>query len=125
VFVSSFTATVPTVIAELGYTSAQAQLLTIPVYFVGMLFTLAFAFISDRIEQRTPFIMAGYSIAALGFIAQLAIPKPRLPGLTYAMLYVVASGLYAPFTSIVCLVGPSSLITSLFHTDRQMLTSNG
>lgn len=103
--VYGFTATVPTVIADLGYSSANAQLLTIPIYFTAMLVTLAFAFISDKYQQRTPFIMIGYTISTLGLIAQLAIPKPHLPGLTYGMLFVVASGLYAPFTSIVALIG--------------------
>ncbi|PGH15060.1 hypothetical protein AJ80_05685 [Polytolypa hystricis UAMH7299] len=102
--VYGFTATVPTVIADLGYSAANAQLLTIPIYVVAMLLTLTFAFLSDRYEQRTPFIIAGYCIAVVGFIAQLAIPHPRYPGLTYAMLFLVAAGLYSPFTSIVCMV---------------------
>ena len=118
--VYGFTATVPTVIADLGYSSANAQLLTVPVYFTAMLVTLSFAFISDKYKQRTPFIMAGYTISTLGLIAQLAIPKPRLPGLTYGMLFVVASGLYAPFTSIVSLIGilppmPPSSVTILTY----------
>ncbi|EEP77816.1 predicted protein [Uncinocarpus reesii 1704] len=101
----SFTATVPTVIADLGYTAAHAQLLTIPIYVLAMIVTILFAFLSDRYQQRTPFIVAGYIIATLGFTAQLAIPHPKFPGLTYGMLFVVAAGLYAPFISIVCLIG--------------------
>jgi hypothetical protein len=103
--VYGFTATVPAVINGLGYTSAQAQLLTIPVYVFAMILTLVFAWASDKMQQRSPFIMLGYSIASVGFIAELAIPHPKLPGLTYAFLFVVAAGLYAPFICIVCIIG--------------------
>ncbi|ORX93929.1 major facilitator superfamily domain-containing protein [Clohesyomyces aquaticus] len=100
--VYGFTATVPTVIQGLGYSSANAQLLTIPIYVFASIVTLAFAFLSDYRQARSPFIIAGYCIAVIGFIAQLAIPHPRYPGLTYGFLFPVAAGLYCPF---ICLVG--------------------
>lgn len=103
--VYGFTATVPSVIEDLGYSSANAQLMTIPVYVFAMIIVLIFAFWSDRIQQRTPFIMAGYSIAVVGFIAELAIPHPRLSGVTYLFLFFVAAGLYSPFVPLVCLIG--------------------
>jgi hypothetical protein len=103
----SFTATVPAVIQQLGYSSANAQLLTIPIYVFAMLMTIIFAFWSDKVQQRSPFIMAGYSIAAVGFIGQLAIPHTRLPGLTYGFLFPVAAGLYCPFVHIVSWTGKS------------------
>ena len=103
--VYSFTATVPAVIQQLGYSSANAQLLTIPIYGFAMLMTIIFAFWSDKVQQRSPFIMAGYCIAAAGFIGQLAIPHTRLPGLTYGFLFPVAAGLYCPFVHIVCWTG--------------------
>ena len=100
-----FTATVPTVIEGLGYTSAASQLLTVPIYVFAMIMVLIFAFWSERVRQRSPFIMAGYGIGACGFIAQLAIPQTRLPGLTYGFLFPVAAGLYCPFIQIVSWIG--------------------
>lgn len=70
-----------------------------------MIMTIIFAFWSDRVQQRSPFIMVGFSIAAAGFIGQLAIPHTRLPGLTYGFLFPVAAGLYCPFIHIVCWTG--------------------
>jgi hypothetical protein len=101
----SFTATVPTVINGLGYSSANAQLLTIPIYLFAMIVTLAFAWASDHYQQRSPFIIAGFSISAAGFIAQLAIPHPKYPGLTYGFLFPVAAGLYCPFICLVSWIG--------------------
>jgi MFS family permease len=102
---SRFTATVPTVIEQLGYSSANAQLLTIPIYLFAMIIVLIFAFWSDRIQSRSPFIIGGFSIGIVGLIAQLAIPHPRFPGLTYGFLFPVAAGFYSPFVSIVCWTG--------------------
>jgi hypothetical protein len=70
-----------------------------------MIMVLIFAFWSERVRQRSPFIMAGYAIGACGFIAQLAIPQTRLPGLTYGFLFPVAAGLYCPFIQIVSWIG--------------------
>ncbi|KAK3072726.1 hypothetical protein LTR53_006308 [Teratosphaeriaceae sp. CCFEE 6253] len=100
-----FTATVPTIIEELGYSSANAQLLSIPIYVFAMLMVLIFAFWSEKVQQRSPFIMAGFAIAAVGFIGQLAIPHPGLPGLSYGFLFPVAAGLYCPFIQIVTWIG--------------------
>lgn len=99
-----FTATVPTVLKQLGYTTANAQLLTIPIYVFALVATVVVAFLSDHYQQRTPFIMGGFAIAVVGFIAELAIPHPKQPGVTYFFLFLIAAGLYCPFTCIVTLV---------------------
>jgi MFS family permease len=92
-----FTATVPTVILQLGYSAANAQLLTIPIYVCGVLLVLLVAFWSDRVQVRWIFIVGAYSIAIMGFIAQLAIPHPAYPGVTYGFLFPVCAGLYGGF----------------------------
>ena len=47
-------------IEDLGYSSANAQLLTIPIYVFAMIMVIIFAFWSEHVQQRSPFIMAGY-----------------------------------------------------------------
>ena len=106
-----FTATVPSIIEGLGYTAADAQLLTIPIYVFAMVMVLIFAFWSEHVKQRSPFIMAGYGIGACGFIAQLALPQTRLPGVSYGFLFIVAAGLYCPFIQIVSWTGKRPCIT--------------
>ncbi|EMC98131.1 hypothetical protein BAUCODRAFT_574206 [Baudoinia panamericana UAMH 10762] len=123
--VYGFTATVPSVIQQLGYSSANAQLLTIPIYVVAMIFTIIFAFWSDRARQRSPFIMAGFTIAACGFIGQLAIPHTRMPGLTYGFLFPVAAGLYCPFIHIVCWIGNNLAPSSKRAVGMALLISVG
>jgi MFS family permease len=99
-----FSATVPTVINDLGYTKAQAQLLTIPIYVFAVILVLVFAYLSDRFQVRWIFIVIGYSIAGCSFIAQLAIPHPRYPGVTYGFLFGIAGGMYAMFPPLIAWV---------------------
>ncbi|KAH0522978.1 hypothetical protein TsFJ059_008039 [Trichoderma semiorbis] len=99
-----FTYTVPTVILELGYTAADAQLLTVPIYVVAMIFTVINAMVSDHYRQRTPFILLGVSVGIAGFTALLAIPHPQLPGLTYGMLFLATSGIYMSLVPTLCFV---------------------
>ncbi|KAM6530080.1 hypothetical protein FALCPG4_008205 [Fusarium falciforme] len=95
----------PTIILELGYTAAQAQLLTIPIYFLGACLTLFFAYMADRRRNRWMFIIIPFSIGLVGFVGLLSIPHPRLPGLTYAFLFCIPSGLYPAVIGCVSWVG--------------------
>lgn len=123
--VYGFTATVPSVIQGLGYTSANAQLLTIPIYVFAAILTIIFAWASDLTRRRSPYIIAGYSIAVAGFIAQLAIPKPKYPGITYGFLFPVAGGLYCPFTCLVSWIGNSLAPSSKRAVGMALLISVG
>ncbi|KIX03060.1 uncharacterized protein Z518_06610 [Rhinocladiella mackenziei CBS 650.93] len=100
-----FTYSAPTIILELGYSSAQAQLLTIPVYFLGVCSTIFFSVLADRHQSRWPFIVVPFSVALVGFIGLLSIPHPKLPGLTYAFLFTIPAGVYPPLIGCLSWVG--------------------
>ncbi|KAM5362274.1 hypothetical protein ACJZ2D_012629 [Fusarium nematophilum] len=103
--VYAFSFTIPSVIRELGYSAANAQLLTIPIYVSAMICTVIVAVVSDRVRQRSGFILGGCIVAALGFIALIASPRPGLPGLTYGFLILAASGLYSFIIPTICWIG--------------------
>lgn len=96
----AFTFTAPVIILQLGYTAAQAQLLTIPVYIVGMISTLTFSWIADKRQRRWPFIIIPYSIALIGFVGLMAVPR-SLPGLTYAFLFCIPAGVFPAVITLV------------------------
>lgn len=100
-----FTYSAPTIILNLGYTSIEAQLLTVPIYVVGALSTVFFSYLSDRHQTRWPYILIPFSIAACAFIALLAIPHPKYPGLTYGILFAIPAGTYPPIIGILSWVG--------------------
>ncbi len=87
----------PTIIKELGYTAAQAQLLTVPPYAVATVLTLTVAVASERFKLRAPFIMASASLAAIGYIILLTT---KTPGAGYVGTIFAAAGIY-PATAIV------------------------
>jgi hypothetical protein len=94
---SRFTATVPTVIKDLGYSAANAQLLTIPIYVFAAIMVVGFSFWSDRVQACWIFIVGSFSIAVVGLVAQLIIPHPKYPGVTYGFLFAICGGLYGGF----------------------------
>lgn len=96
-----FTYTVPTIIVELGYTASRAQLMTIPLYFCGAVSTVAFARWSDKKRLRWPSIVIPYSIALIGFIGLISVPHPKLPGLTYGLLFLIPIGVYPPIVALI------------------------
>ena len=87
----------PTIIKELGYTAAQAQLLTVPPYAVATVLTLTVAIASEKLKIRAPFIMGASSLAAIGYIILLSSKKP---GVGYFGTILAAAGIY-PATAIV------------------------
>lgn len=112
-------------IKGLGYSAANAQLLTIPIYVFASILTIIFAWWSDKVQTRSPFIMCGFAIAACGFIAQLAIPHPKWPGLTYGFLFPVAGGLYCPFIILVSWIANSLAPSSKRAVGMALLISVG
>ncbi|KAF8199780.1 major facilitator superfamily domain-containing protein [Mycena galopus ATCC 62051] len=61
----------PTIVQELGFTAAQAQLLTIPPFVCGCIATIGIGLLSDKYNLRGPFIMspgAGYAGAVLSAV---------------------------------------------------------
>ena len=89
----------PTIIKNLGYTAAQAQLMTVPPYSVAFVLTLSTAVLSERYRLRAPFIMTSSSIAVIGYIILLTTPRDK-PGVSYFGTILAAAGIY-PATAIV------------------------
>ncbi|KAF8316359.1 MFS general substrate transporter [Clavulina sp. PMI_390] len=61
----------PSIIAALGFTNANANLLSVPPYVLGFITTLLVGWYSDRVVKRGPFIIGGMLITIVGYIIQL------------------------------------------------------
>ncbi|KAJ7899091.1 major facilitator superfamily domain-containing protein [Mycena leptocephala] len=81
----------PTIIQELGFTAAQAQLLTIPPFACGCVATIAVGLYSDKYNLRGPFIIGSCLVALVGYII-LYVTKS--PGAGYAGAVLAAVGVY-------------------------------
>lgn len=89
----------PTIIKQLGYTSAEAQLLTVPPYAVATILTVIVAILSEKLKMCAPFILGSTSFAIVGYIILLTAPRGR-PGVSYTGTIFAAAGIY-PSTAIV------------------------
>ncbi|KZT66421.1 MFS general substrate transporter [Daedalea quercina L-15889] len=71
----SFALFLPTIITGLGYSAAHAQLLSIPPYVIGCLFTVACGVLSDRWRMRGPFVLLGALAGLAGYAILFATTK--------------------------------------------------
>lgn len=70
-----------------------------PIYVAAVIALLVVAFFSDRVRDRPLFVIGPLIVGMIGFVGLLAIPKDgSATGGLFAMLFLVAAGLYA----IVC-----------------------
>ncbi|KAF4443383.1 hypothetical protein F53441_11432 [Fusarium austroafricanum] len=91
----------PTIIKDLGYKAAVAQLLTIPPYAVAFVTTLGVAVASEKLAKRAVFIAGSATVAAIGYIILLANTNPTSrPGVSYVGTFFAAAGIY-PATALV------------------------
>ena len=91
----------PTIIKALGYSSASAQLLTIPPYALATMLTVATAWISERVGRRAPFLIASAVVAMVGYCILLANTDPEnQPAMSYVGMFFAAAGIY-PATGLV------------------------
>lgn len=99
---------VPTIIKELGYTSSQAQVRSIPIFVIATITALIAAYISDRIRNRYWLTMIGLVIASTGYIILLA-QHNLSAGVKYFALFLVVPGGYV--TQPIVLAWMSNLVS--------------
>ncbi|KDQ57415.1 hypothetical protein JAAARDRAFT_206966 [Jaapia argillacea MUCL 33604] len=81
----------PTIVNNLGYTAAQAQLLTIPPFVVGCIFTIVVGFASDHYHLRGPFIVGSAFVSLIGYIV---LYTEVSPGKAYVGAILAAMGVF-------------------------------
>ena len=84
----------------MGYTSAKAQLLTIPPYALATILTVLWAHLSERFHRRAPFALASTTLAIIGYIILITNEHPtKRPGVSYVGTFFAAAGIY-PSTAL-------------------------
>lgn len=71
--VSSTVAFQPTILTQLGWTTRQAQLHSMPVYLVSIVVCLACSHLSGMMKLRSAFILAGFCLAIVGWVIQYVL----------------------------------------------------
>ncbi|KAH6605215.1 mfs transporter [Trichoderma cornu-damae] len=86
-----FSTFLPSIIVSMGYTSMQAQYLSIPVYIFGGLCFIFFALISDRTCVRGPFVFLANIPGIVGYILILC---PTSNGVKFFGTFLCAVAVY-------------------------------
>ncbi|KAK1751029.1 major facilitator superfamily domain-containing protein [Echria macrotheca] len=86
-----FSTFLPSIITSMGFSSLDAQYLTIPVYILGGLSFLALAFVSDRLCVRGPFVAFANVFGIVGYILILC-PTPN--GVKFFGTFLCAVAVY-------------------------------
>lgn len=79
----------PTIINNLGYSNNKAQLMTVPVYAVACICTIAGNYASDKAGQRGVFLLGFQALSIVGF---LMLVSNGIPHVQYAGTFLAASG---------------------------------
>ncbi|KAG6326312.1 hypothetical protein ID866_12777, partial [Astraeus odoratus] len=83
----------PTIINELGYSAATAQLLSVPPFACGCIFTVLVGILSDKHGLRGPYVIGGALVSLIGY---LTLYTQQSAGASYAGAVLAAIGVYPP-----------------------------
>ncbi|KAK6068274.1 C6 transcription factor [Seiridium cupressi] len=86
-----FTTFLPAIIKGLGFTSVQANLLTVPVYFWGLLTFMFTAYMSDRLRNRGFWIGGPLLCLIVGYAILISVESIQV---RYFACFVVVMGIY-------------------------------
>ncbi|KAK5678564.1 hypothetical protein LTS10_009008 [Elasticomyces elasticus] len=83
----------PSLVRSFGFDSVLTQLLTVPIFFVGVGIYIGISFWSDKIQQRAVFMVGGALTVSLGYALLLGLPMSQ-KGALYFSCFLVVPGLY-------------------------------
>jgi len=92
----------PTIIKELGYTNANANLLSVPPYVLGFITTLVVAYISDKTMQRGIFIIGCMIVTIIGYAIELS--DARI-GAKYFGIFLCVAGVSPCISTCITWIG--------------------
>ncbi|KAJ3808870.1 MFS general substrate transporter [Lentinula aff. lateritia] len=93
----------PTIISDFGeFSTAISQLLTVPPYIFATIVLGLFAYYSDKVMMRSPFILAAQIMCLIGFSINIANVST---GAKYFGTFLIVAGSYAGFPGIVAWLG--------------------
>ena len=91
----SFALFLPTIIKNMGYTSNEAQLMSVPPYVFACIFTISASWYADRVKKRGIFLLGFQFVGIAGFSMLVATSNPSAQ---YAGTVLAAIGKLGPVT---------------------------
>ncbi|KAG1740813.1 MFS general substrate transporter [Suillus paluster] len=91
-----------TLFLPFGYSTPVSQLLTVPPYIAATITLLVFAYYSDKLKMRFPFILAGLVMCLVGFSINISTAPD---GVKYFGTFFIVIGSYAAVPGLVSWLG--------------------
>jgi hypothetical protein len=88
---SSIVSFQPTILKALGYSSAQAQIHTIPIYIVALCLLNIASYLSGKLRHRYCFVLIGAIIGIIGWSVEFAVPMSSVAARYFGMFAITAS----------------------------------
>lgn len=79
----------PTIIRDMGYSDNKAQLMTVPPYALGCIFTVGTGYFADKAKQRGIFLLCLQALSIIGF---LFLVTNGFPLVQYTGTFFAAAG---------------------------------
>lgn len=92
IILSGLSSFLPALVKTMGYSSVQAQLMTVPVYAVAFVATIFFTNMTDRTSMRGPWLMFLAAVSMIGLIILIAVKTNHAA--RYAGICLAAMGMY-------------------------------
>ncbi|KAF8328323.1 MFS general substrate transporter [Amanita rubescens] len=92
----------PTIIKSFGHSTAVSELLTVPPYVTATIVLYIFAYYSDKLKMRAPFVYAGLLCLVIGYGINISNTRN---GVKYFGTFWLAVGSYSAFPGVVAWLG--------------------
>lgn len=90
----------PFIVKAYGYSAVKAQLVSVPPWAASFVFSMAIAYLSDRVGHRFAFAVANICVAISGYTILLIVGDNQ--PLQYGALFLIALGAYTAMPIIIC-----------------------
>ncbi|TVY22690.1 putative transporter [Lachnellula hyalina] len=84
---------IPTILEQMGYTSAMSQILTIPIFACATIVAIGTAFATDKLRHRFSFIILGVVVGSTGYAMMLNMGSVSV-GVRYLACFLITTGGY-------------------------------
>lgn len=91
---------IPSIVATYRYSPIRSQLFSVPPWAVTIVFALLIAYLSDKFQNRSAFIVIGLCLAVTGNVVLLSVHDSQK--VQYAGLILYTMGIFSAVPVIVC-----------------------
>lgn len=116
----------PAIIRGLGYTSVNANLMTVPVYLCSLVFFLVVAYFSDKTGVRGPFLAGSLLLLVIGYAILISVDNLKVRffacfgKFSFGYMFVTFAGCKLADSAIVAALGiyPSTGLSMMWLQDN-------